>query len=562
MKIKNKLIISLLGVFLVLMFTVVMINVNAASTPETKEHVYYTNFEGMSVNEGSTVDNNTGFIWSNYWQKTRTVQRNKSTMLEMPIYDNDTYQVVGGFGISMNSNLGKCVSGEAYDVETYFEFVNAEYMFVEFVGGDGKWGCVILYSDGRVMENTGGTNMSNVSYVDNILKFTFTMSFNNVEQVNGYIKFTAYNSHDAKLYIDNVSIDYAKDVINDSYEQMPIGVFDTTVASIFQHFYVVNGVGVSEFFKDGNNTKAKMSITLDQNNEMVPVFFINKLGFLNINREYSLSLDLKTVNVDTLRIYYGGLWLSELNYLDLDMKNNAVTVTGNIITEASYENGTLKFKFNTNVSHADWQQFQFCVQASKSNAKSEVILDNLKMTQTPIATGITLNLDGVKLRYNYGEEADFSKIKVMLSLSNNTTEQIDSSLCNITGYNPNLAGKQVIKVEYKGITEEFEVNVSRVVKELIVNENELKKSYQYGEDIDLNNLEVTVSYVDDGADAKLEHKACLGGYAIDLGGYDKYAPGTYTITIYYLDSAVTFEVVVATNSSVSFGNYSYQGTGK
>lgn len=562
MKVKNKLIICTLSVLLVLMVAVVLIKVNAASTKDSSEHVYYTNFEGMVVNEGSTVDNNTGFIWCNYWQKTRTIQRNGSTLLEMPIYDNETYSTVGGFGISFNSNLGKCVAGEAYDVQTYFEFENTEYMFVEFVGGDGKWGCVILYSDGRVMERAGGTNMSNVSYVDNILKFTFTMSFNENEQVNGYIKFTAYNAKNAKLYIDNVSIDYAEHVIDDSYEQMPIGTFDTTVESIFNHYYVIDEAGTSEFFKDGNNTKAKMSVTLDQNEEAVPVFFINKLGFINKNREYTLSIDLNTINVDTMRIYHCGTWASELNYIEINLKDNSISSVGNVFSEATYSNGKLSFNFHTNVPYAEYNQFQFVLKATEANVESAVILDNFRITQTPTVNGMILNLKGVKVRYVYGEEADFSNLGVTLTLSNNQTVEIDSSLCTITGYNPMLAGKQLITVEYQGFTKEFSVNVSRVVNALTVNVDELKTTYQYGEDIDLSNLKVVASFVDGGAETELIHKASLGGYAIDLGGYDKYAPGTYTITIYYLDCFRTFEVVVGAGSGVSFGDYTYQTTGK
>ena len=192
MKIKYKLIICILGLFLTFIVVALMIKVDAVSTNEVDEHVYYTDFEGIVVNESSTVDNNTGFIWANNWKEAKTIKRNGSTMLEMPLFDSGTYSTVGGFGIGSQSNLAKCVIGEAYDVETYFEMENIEYMFVEFVGGDDKWGSVIIYQDGFVKTNTGGRNISNVSYINNILKFTFTMSFNANEQVNGYIKTGIY----------------------------------------------------------------------------------------------------------------------------------------------------------------------------------------------------------------------------------------------------------------------------------------------------------------------------------------------------------------------------------
>ena len=108
----------------------------------------------------------------------------------------------------------------------------------------------------------------------------------------------------------------------------------------------------------------------------------------------------------------------------------------------------------------------------------------------------------------------------------------------------------------------YEVYVSRIISKLNVNNDELKVSYKYGEEIDLSNLTVYASYIDEGDNLELDHKAALGGYAIDLGGYDEYTPGTYTITIYYLDAHVTFDVVLNGKTTVTFDDYSYVGTGK
>ena len=543
-------------------FTVgVIVYASATNKVSAEEHVYYADFEGMVVNENSTVDNNTGFIWANNWKAAKTVRRNNSTMLEMPLYDSSEYTTVGGFGISAKSNLARCVAGEPYDVETYFEMVNVDYAFVEFVGGDGNWGCVIIYSDGRVMERTGGSNMSNVSYINNILKFTFKMAYNESEGVNGYIKFTAYNSQNGKIYFDNVSIDRSDYMINDSYEQMPIGEFSTHESPIFNHYHTAENVK-SEFVKVGNDTKAKMSFTLAQSTEGAEVFYINKLAFLNLNRDYDMSIDLETSNVDKIWIYQGGTWCEPNSYIIVDITNNSVSVQGSKITDVSYVNNKLSFKFNTAVDFNDSKQFQFVVQVKDANVESYIMLDNFVITQKPVVTEINIEHGDVKKRYIYGEELVLDGLTVEGIYSDSSSKKIELSDCVVTGYDKFKPGRQVITVTYGNVYKTFEVYVSRVIKELIVNSSEIKNTYNYGEKIDLSNLTVYASYIDEGDNLELDHKAALGGYAIDLGGYDEYTPGTYTITIYYLDAHVTFDVVVNGKTTVTFDDYSYVGTGK
>lgn len=555
-KIKNILMISFIAVTLAVTAVVAAF---ASTKVSAEEHVYYTNFEGLNINGSSTADANTGFIWSNDWQNTKSVNRNGSTMLEMSVFDSTTYSIIGGFGIADKSNLGRCTHGEAYDVETYFEMVNMEFAFVEFVGGDGKWGSVKIYPDGSVLENTGGDNLSNVSYVDNILRFTFTMSFNGNENVNGYIKFTAYNTKNGKVYLDNVSIDYAEHVINDTYEQMPVGVFDTHVASIFNHYYA-EGTTTSSFVRDNNDTEAEMSFTLDQNTDGVSVFFVNKLGFLNKNRDYTLSMELKMTNISNLWIYQGGTWCEPHSYIQIN--SSGTTVYGQKIKSATYKNNILTMEFNTNVNFNDWKQFQFIAQATEANVKSTVRVDNLKITQTPIVEKIALNTTNVKTKYLIGESLDLTNLVVNASYTNGITREVSISNCQITGYDSNKNGLQIVSVTYEGAVATFKVSVSREVKSIVINKDELKKNYARGEEIDLSNLKVEVTYLDNGENDILTHGAAAGGYAIDLGGYDKNAPGTYTITIYYLDAFVTFDVVVSANSSVTFDDYSFVNMGK
>ena len=550
---------------LVAIFSLSMLNndkvISANESDKNNNVVYETNFEGMNVSSSSTVDKNTGFIWSNDWENTKTVKRKNSTMLDMSVKNSSTYSTVGGFGIGEKSNLAKCRNGEAYDVSTYLEMENIQFMFVEFVGGTGKWGSVKIYPNGDVKENVGGTNMSNVSYVNNILRFTFTMSFNGDENVNGYIKFTAYNASSAHVYLDDVSITRAKYMMNDGFESMPVGVFDTHQEGLHANFYA-EGMTRSEFIRENNDTKAKMSFTLSQNTAGEAVFYINKLGFLNKNRVYDMSFDMETSNIEELWIYHGGTWMSPVSYAQINVNTNAVSLYGNVIKSLTYSNNKVNMNFSTENVSGDWMQFQIIAKVKEVNKISSVILDNMVVEQQATISKLSLDISDVKIKYYYGEDLDLSNLVVNAIYSNESIEKIDVSNCKVTGYNPHQVGKQQLTITYKDVSETFEIIVSRKVESISINKEELKVSYNYGEEIDLSNLVVKITYVDSGESDILNHGAALGGYAIDLGNFDPYAPGKYTITVYYLNVNTTFEVEVKSNGNISFDDVTYEETGK
>lgn len=545
--------------------SVTLIAVNAKVNDETDQKVIYsTDFEGMLIDKNSTVDSNTGFIWANDWQNSKTVQRNGSTMFDWTVIDStesNKYSTVGGFGIASNSNLAKCNNGEAYTTSAYIEIENIEYVFVEYVGGTDKWGSCIIYPNGKIVENVGGNNMSNVSYVNNILEFTFTMSFNDVEKVNGYIKFTAYNSKNGHIYLDDVSIKHTKYVLNEDYEKTPVEVFDTHTSNWRTNYYAVDGVK-SEYIKVNNDTKAKMSFTLNQNESGESVFFLNRLGFLNKNRRYQLSFDMDTTNISNVWIYYGGTWAEPVSYAQINIGSGSVNKTGTALHEVTYKNKNVYIDFNTNVEFADWQQFQFIVQVNNANQLSEVYIDNLLMYQIPVVSELSLTTSAVKTSYYYGEEFDSTNLKVTAIYSNDTTKEVSLADCQISGYNKEKIGIQEITVTYQGISEKYNVTVKRKLASIKIDTTSVKTFYNYGESIDLTGLVVKAKAENIEEEYVLNHGAALGGYSIFYGEFDPYTPGTYTILVTYLDASATFEVIVGNRTPLKFDSTTYQETGK
>lgn len=529
---------------------------------QTNGVAYETDFENMNISGTSTVDKNTGFIWANDWQNTKTVKRNDSNMLDISVYDSATYSTIGGFGIGDKSNLANCKIGEPYHVSTYFEMQNIDFVFVEFVGGSNKWGSVRVYPNGDIKANAGGNNISNVTYVDHILQFNFTMSYNQDEKMNGYIKFTAYHATSAHVYLDDVSICEATHMIQEDYEHLPLGEFDSHSADLHTNFYV-EGSTKSSFVKENDNTIAKMSFTLSQNNAGESIFFLNKLGFLNTDRQYEMTFDLMVNNVDELWIYHGGTWMNPPSYVKINFSQNSLLFFGDVIQTCTFENKKLIMKFNTNHATGDWMQFQFVAKVKEANIESNIMIDNLTIFQEAIVSQIYLDVSSVKTKYNYGESFDASNLKVTALYSNDQKKEVDVSKCSLSGFDPYGVGKQKITVTYENVSATYEITVKRDAVSIIINENKLKKEYNYGEEIDLSNLEVRAVYFSMTSSEEyvsLLSGAAKGGYSIDLGGFDSHRPDNYIITIYYKNVKKTFAVVVKPASKIEFDGITYQKT--
>lgn len=524
-----------------------------ASANENPKIIYQTDFEGVSISESNTADNATGFVWVNRWQDAVTERHNGSNMLKAPLYDNATYSILGGLGIASRSNLALCDPGESYEATLYMEMHGLEFMFVEFVGGDNKWGSVIIYPDGTVTNNGSGDNMCEVSYINNVLKFKFTMSepFNEGgNMVNGYIKFTGYNCSNAYVYIDDISIVKSDSTYSEDFTEHSIGTLDTLDSKYFGKFYSTSTTEIVE--KSGNKylKVSKMPTGL----EGTDMFFLNRLMVLNRGRDYKVSLDLSLENVNKLYVYNVGDWNTPMERMEITPSTGEISINGTVMSNVVYKDGKLTFDFRASTEYKEYCQFQFIAEPISTNTPIVINVDNIEFLQVPIVTKIDVH--SISSRLEHGKDLDLSNFIVTALYSDGSKQEIDTALCTVTGYDKNVEGYQVITFTYNGISTQLLVDVVRDANTLRLDISNVKTEYAYGEDLDLSGLIVYAEY-QNGESKQLENDPICKGYSICYGEFDKYTPGTYTITVTYGSLTQSFEITVLPSKGVDFGNVQY-----
>ena len=530
-----------------------LISAGTVSAQDSPEVIYEANFENVNISSSNTADNATGFIWVNKWESAKTARHNGSNMLLAPLYDSADYSILGGLGIASRSNLALCEPGEAYEVSLYMEMHGLEFMFVEFVGGDGKWGSIIIYPDGRLTNNVDGDNLCEASYINNVLKFKFTMGepFNEYGNiVNGYIKFTGYNCKNAYVYMDDISIVKSDSTYSEDFSTHSVGVLDTVDTKYFGKFYSVNS---TEIVENAGNKYLKVSKNA-ASLEGTEMFFLNRLVGLNVGRDYKVSIDLGLENVKTLYVYNVGTWNNPIECLTINPSTLQVSTTGTVMSNAEYKNGTLTFDFYANGAYSEYCQFQFVVEPQSTGTPIVINVDNIVFEQVPIVKAISVR--ALASKFPYGEDIDFSKFIITAIYSDGNEQILDSNLCTIEGFDKNVEGRQVLTFTYEGISAKTLVDVVRDTASLSLDLAGVKTEYKYGEDIDLSGLTVYAVFAN-GETKELVNDPVCKGYSICLGEYDKYTPGTYTITIIYGDLAQSFEVTVSPADSVTFDNVQY-----
>ena len=165
--------------------------------------------------------------------------------------------------------------------------------------------------------------------------------------------------------------------------------------------------------------------------------------------------------------------------------------------------------------------------------------------------GIPITRVGVNFKWYY--------IDVYAQYGSSYSERIEffnNDGYTVSGVNYYQPGEQVAVINYRGFSKSIPVYVVGTLDSLKIDTTNVKKEYQYGEDLDLSNLIVKAIY-DNGAEAAINNIATLNGYTLAYNGFDSHIPGTYVIRVSYLDKHADFEVTVSENTEVKFDGISF-----
>ena len=121
------------------------------------------------------------------------------------------------------------------------------------------------------------------------------------------------------------------------------------------------------------------------------------------------------------------------------------------------------------------------------------ITKTYEVTVSDYVVGITLTAP-TKTKYQYGESLNLTGgtvQKIMASNAVTTAVALTDSSVNVSAFNPNQIGTQVINVTYEGFTKNFGVIVEDSIQSIEI-KTKPKVSYKYGEELDVTGGEINV----------------------------------------------------------------------
>ncbi|MBQ2347692.1 MAG: bacterial Ig-like domain-containing protein, partial [Clostridia bacterium] len=263
----------------------------------------------------------------------------------------------------------------------------------------------------------------------------------------------------------------------------------------------------------------------------------------DVTEKATLSgFDSRTAGVKTITVEYNGHTTSfDVTVYDVVLDHISVTppdkmqytvgeapdMTGFSVT-AYYSNGS----FNDVTDKAAVSGFD----TSEAGVKQvNVEYEGMTSSFEIVVLEAVVYLDRIELTppektsYYIGEILDTTGMKVLAYYSDGSAVDV-TEFVNVTGFDSQTAGKQVITVEYDSKTAEFEIEVKQaVLTALEINEPD-KKEYNIGEELDLTGFVLWAVY-DNGEKIRVED-----GYAVT--GFDSTTAGTKTVTVEYMGISV------------------------
>lgn len=213
------------------------------------------------------------------------------------------------------------------------------------------------------------------------------------------------------------------------------------------------------------------------------------------------------------------------------IESSQSSLTSSDSTQSSSSNSSSSTSSNTSVSSSSSSSSSSVASSSSSSSSSSAI---------PVLTGIELNTNNVKKVYNYGETLDLTGLVVTAKYSNNKTEVVTDYVARpANGTKLEQVGKTTVNVIYQNFNESFEVEVNKVFTRISLNTENVKKTYSYGEALDLTGLVVIANYNDGSQEDVTE-------YSVNIAdGTVLKTIGKTTVEITYLESKASFDVEVS-----------------
>lgn len=156
-----------------------------------------------------------------------------------------------------------------------------------------------------------------------------------------------------------------------------------------------------------------------------------------------------------------------------------------------------------------------------------------------------------KKLYAKGSELRTDGLQIEACYENGSTKIIEETEYQISGYDPDYIGEQIINVTYKGQTMFFKVTVSEILDIFISRLPNITVNYQ-GAPLNADGLAVSARY-SDGSVEELKSDEYSISYSSDT-------LGTQEVTVTYMDKSTSFEVSVIEPNAAALNRNYYNGS--
>jgi uncharacterized repeat protein (TIGR02543 family) len=161
------------------------------------------------------------------------------------------------------------------------------------------------------------------------------------------------------------------------------------------------------------------------------------------------------------------------------------------------------------------------------------------VTVTLVPVSIAVTTPPAKTLYAAGETLDITGLVVTATYGDNSTGIVTVTAEDITGFDPDTPGEQILTVTYGGKPATFTVTVLALTKIEITHSPEI---VAIGEELDIGGIEIEATWGDDTTEKFIKKKVEIT--IAHISGFDKDKAESQTVTVTYEGKTDTFIVLV------------------
>ena len=512
------------------------------------ETAYDYHLDGLGLGSASAQQVfDDGLYWLREDVDATVIDVNGEKALDLAIIGDDGGGSARIIGVGNGGNgLYKLAVGASYEISTYIDVSNIDpnsSVYYELSVQD-QWTGV--YIKNGVVNICDTAHVYNVSYKDNILKFSFhAREKANFEECRPYGKVTVTQANIGDNLIIGSFTAVETGVYAMDFEQFAVGTAapannDSSIPNIY------NASMTTVDIKNDETHGHYLDVVYENTgtDPMWPAFYFNQFWNVISDQSYRLSIDV--LANDSIELYFKYNDTNDGCYTlfpngDISSASGPNEYITNPYWDGTHFEADILFSSNKNANF--WQQFAIVFAAAGSKT-TNLKFDNFELF--PLSRTVTsISVNSTKTSFDCDEAYSSESVVVTAQRKDGTSFVLDKDLYTVdsSSYKSNTPGQYQVNISaVDSITNatletSYNVTVNDKVDSIQIKTNPTKTTYNYGEELDLTGISASKVYRS-GTEEPFE-------VTLDMvSGYDKNTLGAQTVTVTYNGLTATFEVSV------------------